>query len=284
MGLRKILFVPALTDPEKATSFAVMDIGELVVLMDVETALVTFPVPSAVIVMPLVPVTLLLRVIAPLEPDDVVNRTIFPLDGPAAERVPLAVKLRVPLVETALLATLRLAEAPVVVTEKLPPTTDEPRVVAPALEIVAVPGLPVFALNNAVEVSIGVPEEPIEPVMVIRLTLPEVRVAAPDRVIEPVPPAKIWIAPLAPVDILALIVVSELVPLDKLMVAVPETAMAAPMVNVPLDVTVTGLVVPEIAPRVIELEAKVWMFKDLAPSVMVCPAEVMLLALRKSRL
>ncbi len=261
-----------------------MLIGALVEEMEVETALVTFPVPSAVIVTPLVPVTLLLRVISPLEPDDVVRRTMFPLGRPVTERVPLAVRLRVPLVETALLATFRLAEAPVVVTEKLPPTTDEPSVVAPALEISAVPGLLVFALNKAVEVSIGVPEEPMEPVMLVKLTLPEVRVKAPPRVIEPVPPAKTWMAPPTPVDTLALTTVSKLLVLFKLTVAVPETAIAAPMVSPALEFTVTGLVVPDMAPRVTGLEAKVRMSKDFAPSVIVCPAEVKAPALRNCRL
>lgn len=190
-GRRVTVPDPALTEPEKETSLAVMEIAELVEEIEVEPILVTFPVPSAVIVTPLVPVRLVLTVIAPLEPDDVVNRTIFPLGAPPTERVPLAVRLSVPLVEMALLLTLRLADAPVVVTEKLPPTTDEPRAVAPALEISAVPEPPVFALSNAVEVSIGVPEEPIEPVMLVKLTLPEVRVTAPDRVIEPEPLAKI---------------------------------------------------------------------------------------------
>lgn len=83
---------------------------------------------------------------------------------------------------------------------------------------------------------------------------------------------------------MALIALLESVPLVKLTVAVPEIVIAAPTVNVPLDVTVTGLVVPEMAPSVTEAAAKVWMSSDFVPSVMVCPAEVKAPALRNCRL
>lgn len=47
---------PALTVPEKATSLAVMEIGALVDEIDLVAAFVTLPVPSVVIVTPVVPV------------------------------------------------------------------------------------------------------------------------------------------------------------------------------------------------------------------------------------
>ena len=47
--------------------------------------------------------------------------------------VPLAISVRVPLLEVTVPDVPMLAEAPVVVTEKLPPTADVLKVVAPAL-------------------------------------------------------------------------------------------------------------------------------------------------------
>jgi len=47
---------PALTVPEKVTSSAVIDMGELVLEIDFDVALVTLPVPSVVMVTPVVPV------------------------------------------------------------------------------------------------------------------------------------------------------------------------------------------------------------------------------------
>lgn len=137
----------ALTVPEKATSFAVM----VMVLLDdvraVETALVTLPVPSVVMVTPDVPEALLLSVTAPLEPDDVCNTNVLPDRALDAVMLPLAVNVRLPLVDVIAAEVPMLAEAPVVVTEKLPPTVEAASVTAPALVIVAVPGLPVFAVS-----------------------------------------------------------------------------------------------------------------------------------------
>lgn len=58
LGRSVTVLVPALTVPENATSLAVIVIGALVLEMDLVAALVTLPVPSVVIVTPVVPVTL----------------------------------------------------------------------------------------------------------------------------------------------------------------------------------------------------------------------------------
>ena len=61
---------PPLTVPEKATSLAVMVTEVTKLEMEVEAALVTLPVPSVVMAI-LPPVALALRVMSPLEPEEV---------------------------------------------------------------------------------------------------------------------------------------------------------------------------------------------------------------------
>lgn len=92
---------------------------------------------------------------------------------------PLAVKVRVPLVETSVPDVPILAEAPVVVTEKLPPTVDVPRVTAPVFVIKAVLVPPVLTVRLEAAVVIGVPETPILPVAA-KLRVPEVDVIKPE--------------------------------------------------------------------------------------------------------
>jgi hypothetical protein len=122
-----------LTVPENATSLALIEIGALVVEIEVETALVTFP--SAEIVTPVGPVTLALSVTAPLEPDDVCKTTALPDRACEAVIVPLPVSVRVPFVEVIAPLVPMVAEAPVVVMERLPPTVEVPSVTAPVLLI-----------------------------------------------------------------------------------------------------------------------------------------------------
>lgn len=124
--------VPALTVPENATSFAVIVMAELVLEMEVEPALVTLPVPSVVIVTPLVPVALALRVMEPLEPEDVCNTNELPEKACEAVIVPLAVRVSVPLVDVITPVVPMLADAPVVVMERSLPTIDVSIIVAPA--------------------------------------------------------------------------------------------------------------------------------------------------------
>lgn len=161
--------VPALTVPENETSLAVMVIGEFVVLIDLVAALVTLPAPSVVIVTPPVPVTLPFKVIEPPEPEDVCRTTVFPdmVRGLKTVMVPLAASVTAPLVDVTFPVMPRVAEAPVVVTEKSPPTDEVVRKIAPALLMYAAPELPVLADKLWVAaVSIGVPAEPMLPVSV----------------------------------------------------------------------------------------------------------------------
>lgn len=147
LGCRVTVPEPALIVPEKATSLAVIVIGAFVEVIDLEAALVTLPVPSAVIVTPVVPETLWLSVTEPLEPDEVCNATELPdtVRGLKTVILPLAVNVTVPLVDVTLPMMLRSADAPVVATEKLPPTDEVIMPTAPALLIYATPGLPVLA-------------------------------------------------------------------------------------------------------------------------------------------
>lgn len=110
----------------------------------------------------------------------------------------------------------------------------------------------------------------------IRLTVPDVSVTAPVRVIVPEPFALRLIVPLAPVEALAVIEIAELLPLvARLTVAVPEIDMAPLTVSAPPELTVTLLVVPLTAPRFVVLEPPVVvMVRVLAPSVIVCPEDV----------
>lgn len=134
----------------------------------------------------------------------------------------------------------------------------------------------VLTVKLEAAVNIGVPEEPTLPKFVTeKLTVPVVIVTAPERVTAGLllPPVAVRLTiPLAPVERFALIAIDvELnVALLRLTVAVPLMAIAPPTVIVPPETTVTGLVVPEIAPSVVVLESPlVVMLKDLAPKVIV---------------
>ncbi len=151
-GRRETVLVPALTVPEKATSFAVMVMAELVLEMDVEPALVTLPVPSVVIVTPVVPVAFAFRVIAPLDPEEVCNTKELPERALDAVMVPLAVSVSVPLVDVTAPVVPMVAEVPVVVMERLPPTIDVSIIVLPALVTKPAPLPPVLTLKPAPEV------------------------------------------------------------------------------------------------------------------------------------
>ena len=144
------------------------------------------------------------------------------------------------------------------------------------LLISAVPEPPVMMLRKGVAVSMGVPEEPMDPVPDVKLTCAVVRVTEPERVMEPEPLALREMVPLDPVDALALMAMPELLPLvARKTFEVPVMDRAPATVRVPPELTFTGLVVPEIAPRVVVLEAPlVLMVRDLAPNVIVCPEEV----------
>jgi len=79
-----------------------------------------------------------LRVTEPLEPDEVVSTNALPEMLFDVVIEPLAVSVKVPLVEVTAPLVPIVAVPPVVVTEKLPPTVDAPMVTAPALLISAV--------------------------------------------------------------------------------------------------------------------------------------------------
>lgn len=210
LGRRESVPEPALTVPEKETSLAVMVIAELVLEIEVEPALVTLPVPSVVIVTPVVPVALALRAIEPLEPDEVCNTSELPEKAFEAVMVPLAVRVKVPLVDVMLPEVPIVAEALVVVIEKLPPTVDVPSVTAPVLLTSAVAEPPALAVRIPAWIRIGVPDVPMLPVEEVRLTVLAVSVTLPDRVMVPEPLALTLTIPDEPALTLALIVMAAL--------------------------------------------------------------------------
>lgn len=169
------------SDPENVMSLAVMVVTPPDVEMEVEAAFVTLPVPSVVMfTLPEKLVTLAFNTIFPLEPDDVCNVTPVELESVLeAVMLPLAVSVRVPVVAVITPEVPILAEAPVVVTEKLLPTVDVPRVTAPVLVMKAEFEFTVIA---PAAVVIGIPTLPILPVAV-RLNVPDVEVIVPEVVI-----------------------------------------------------------------------------------------------------
>jgi hypothetical protein len=122
-----VLFVPIIcSEPEKAMSLAVIVMGEEFAEMVVETAFVTVPVPSVVMVIeppPKPAPTLALSTIDPLEPEEVC-RTASPVNDAVIgfEMVifPLAFKVKVPPPYVMFPEVPILADAPVVVIFKLP--------------------------------------------------------------------------------------------------------------------------------------------------------------------
>lgn len=222
---------PALTEPEKVTLLAVILIAELVVEIDVEPAFVTLPVPSAVMVIAPVPVAvdaLALRFIEPLDPDDVCSTRAFADNALLAVMLPLPVNVNVPVVDVMAPDVVMLAEAPVVVTEKLPPTVDVLMFRAPVLLMSAVAEPPVFALRSPAAVRIGVPDAPMLPLVEVKFTVLAVSVTLPERVIAPEPLALTLIMPEEPALTLALrviaalaaLVVREIMPLLEIVIAV----------------------------------------------------------------
>ncbi len=275
-GSNVTLLVPALTAPEKLISLAVIEIAELVVDRVPVAPLVTLPVPSVVIVTPLVPVAELLMTIAALEPDDVCSTNVLPEMALEVVIVPVAVRVRVPLVEVTVPDVPMVAEAPVVVMEKAPPTLEVPIVTAPALLTSAVPGLPALAVMVVAAVKIGVPEEPIAPVPEVRFTVGAVKVTAPDRVMVPEPLADTLILPEVPELILTPSEMLELLAdVDRLTAEAPDMVIALLLVKVPPELTVTDPEVPVIVPSVVVLDAPtVVIDRFFVPVVMVCPLEL----------
>ncbi len=74
-----------------------------------------------------------MSVTEPFDPTDVIKASALPDKVLEAVIVPLAVNVNVPLVDVMAPLVPRVAEPPVVVTEKSPPTEDAARVTAPAL-------------------------------------------------------------------------------------------------------------------------------------------------------
>lgn len=152
LGMRDTVPEPALTEPEKATSSTVIVIAELVEEIDRDEGIERKPVPSVVIVTPLVPVALAAGTMLPLDPEDVCNTNELPESTWLFTMSPLAVRVSVPLVDVTAPKVPMFADAPVVVMEKLPPTVDVPILTAPLLVNDAVPGEPVLAVS--VEVAV----------------------------------------------------------------------------------------------------------------------------------
>lgn len=139
------------------------------------------------------------------------------------------------------------------------------------------PGLPVFTVTVPPATSMGVPEEPMLPLPDTRLTVPELKFTLLVRVMLPEPLAVRLNVPEAPVPrVRPLTTMLELFPLvANETAAVPVTLRFPSIASVPPELTVMGLVVPEMFPKVVVLEAPVVLIvSDLAPRVIVCPADV----------
>lgn len=107
------------------------------------------------------------------------------------------------------------------------------------------------------------------PVPDVNPIVPDVRVTLPVLVIVPEPSALRLMVPEAPVDVLALMLMLELLAVvERETVAVPEIAMAPPTVSVPPELTPIEPVVPEIAPKVVVPDTA-RIPSVLAPSVIV---------------
>lgn len=144
--------------------------------------MVTLPVPSVVMVTPVVPVALALSAMLPLEPDEVCRSSEFPEITFEVVIVPLAVRLNSPLVDVMAPVVPILALLPVVVTANSPPTDDAARVSAPALLKYALAGLELFTESVVVDVLMLVPNEPMSPVLDVKLSVLPPMVTSPERV------------------------------------------------------------------------------------------------------
>ena len=127
LGRSWTALLPALTVPENEISLAVM--STMLAAIAVPPLLVTLPVPSVVMDRAPELVTLLLSVMEPLVPEDVVSVMLPPDD--------------------ILPAVLILADAPVVVRLKEVDMVDVPSVTAPALVTYAAPNEPVVLTVRA---------------------------------------------------------------------------------------------------------------------------------------
>lgn len=186
--------------------------------------------------------------------------------------VPLPVRVSVPFVEVTVPEVPIVADAPVVVMDKLPPTEDVPIKTAPALLMSAVPGLPVLALTVEAAVRIGVAPEPIVPVVEDKLTVPEVKVTAPVLVIVPEPLDATLIVPDVPVDTLALMSTLALpVSVESEIMPLPDMERALLIVRVLPEATVILPEVSTIGPSVTVPLALIVRF--FVPRVIVCPEE-----------
>lgn len=186
LGMSETVLVPALTVPENATSFAVMVMGELVDDIEVEPAFVTLPVPSVVIVTPVVPVALALRVIEPFEPAFVCSTSELP-DKALLVPMPPAVSVSVPFVDV-IVPDVVIDPLFTVDTEKLPPTDDAPNWMAPPELMKAFPGLPVLVVSvETPPITIGALIVPISPVPELRAIMAPFRLPETPFVMLPEP-------------------------------------------------------------------------------------------------
>lgn len=230
--------------------------------------LVKSPVPVAVMVTLLVTVVLLLRVMLPFVAVLSTDSWLAEMGLPAV-MLPLAVSVSVPLVEARAPLVPIFADAPVVVIEKLPPTVEAPNVTAPALDTVAVPGLPVLVVKVVALVSIGVPTVPISPVPDWRAIVVPETVTLPVLVMAPEPLAVIFVV--VPPPTLALIAIAPLLVVARVTVPPEVTVTADEAVN-PTPVMDTVVLPPVTAPVLAVPKADT--VRVLVPRVIVCPSAV----------
>lgn len=122
-------------------------------------------------------------------------------------------------------------------------------------------------------VSIDVPETPMSPLVEIKLIVPEVKVAAPVRVIEPPALAVTLMMPDAPVETLALIDTLLLpVSVASVIVPAPDMESALEIVSPLPDVMEMSPEVSTIGPSVTVPLAL--MVRSRVPNVIVCPLEL----------
>lgn len=274
-GSRATLPDPAFTLPENPMSCAVIVMAEFVEDMEVETALVTEPLPFVEILTPVVPVALaLIAMELPIAPLLAVVDKTRALPETAFDIVKLALELRVnvPLVEVMAPDVPRSNSKLGAVMVKVLPTEELPTVKLDVKELVinAVPGLPVFAVTVEALISIGVPTLPISPVPEDRLTVLLFTVKAPPKVMSPVPLACRFVV-VAPPPVLALMVMLPLLVVASVTVP-PDVAVTLPLALIEAPVMEIVVLPPvtvpvDIAPRDVAVSV-------LVPNVIVCPVPV----------
>lgn len=211
-----------------------------------------------------------MSVTAPLEPEDVVSDTAFPDIALEIVMVPLDVSDKVPLVDETLPLVPMVADPPVVVTEKLPPTDEVPRVTAPLLDMKAVPVPPTVAVSVPACVSIGVPTVPTVPLPDNRLTVVPEAVNAPERLMLPVPLA--FNVVVVPPPTLALKLMLPLLLVASVIDPPPDTVTAAETFTL-VPPVIDTVVLPPLTLPVSTVPSAVTV-KVRVPSVIVCPAAV----------